>query len=162
MLYHKGKFLQRGAGLGNIFGSLFRSIAPMVKKFLPTAKAYATKIIQNPVTKSLAQTASESAGKAGMQLATDILSGENVGESLKKGVKTVGSDVIETAKKKMTGGRKRKHVTTMTGGRKRKKVATNKGDRKKPKKVALPKSKGKKRCCKTKKINKFSEDIFDD
>jgi hypothetical protein len=100
MLYHKGKFIQRGHGLGNIFGSLFRAI-------MPVAKNVFSRIVSSPITKSLAQTASESATRAGMQLANDVLSGENVGQSLKKGLGTVGSDVIETAKRKMTGGKRR-------------------------------------------------------
>lgn len=102
MIFHKGKYIQRGRGIGSIFAGLLR-------KVIPAAKFFSSKILASPVTKSITETAKQSAAKAGLKLAHDILSGENVGQSLKKGMKEVSSDIIDTAKTKMSGGgRKRK------------------------------------------------------
>ena len=101
MLHHQGKFIQRGRGLGSIFGSIFRTL-------MPAARNIATKIINSPITRSIGQSAAESLTKAGMQTAADVLAGENVGTSIKRGLTTVGTDVLETARKRMTGGGKRR------------------------------------------------------
>ena len=111
MIYHKGKLLQKGNGLGGIFSGL-------IKRFLPAVKVLGSKVLASPITKSIAESAKESAAKAGLQLAQDILSGENVKESLKRGIGTVGEDIFETTKKKLSGGGKK-------GGKRKNTKASN-------------------------------------
>ena len=78
---------QRGAGLGSIFVSLFRAIAPMAKS---AAKAVGKKALN-----------------AGLEVAADTLSGQNFKESLKTHAKALGQDMVQgaqaTLKRHMTG-----------------------------------------------------------
>ena len=89
---------QRGAGLGSIFASLFRAIAPMAKS---AAKAVGKKALN-----------------AGLEVAADALAGQNVKESLKTHAKALGEDVVRGAqtalKRRMEGsGRGRKRAKTV-------------------------------------------------
>ena len=119
MIYHKGKLLQKGYGLGGIFSGLIR-------RFLPAVKLMGSKILSSPITKSIGESAKESAAKAGLKLAQDILSGENVKESVKKGLGTIKGDVLETTKKKLSGGGKK-------GGKRKNTKASNSKKNKKTK-----------------------------
>ena len=78
---------QRGAGLGSIFASLFRAIAP--------------------VAKSAAKAVGKRALNAGLEVASDALAGQNVKESLKTHVKALGQDMVRDAqtalKRRMEG-----------------------------------------------------------
>ena len=69
---------QRGAGLGSIFASLFRAIAPMAK--------------------SAAKTVGKRALNAGLNVASDVLSGQNPKEALKMRGKEMGGDLIQDVK----------------------------------------------------------------
>jgi len=91
-----GRVIQRGHGLGNIFASLFRRLLPAVKNL-------GRKIISSPITKNILDSAKKSAIKAGIHTAQDVLSGENVGETLKKNIKQVGSDVRDAAIQEIAG-----------------------------------------------------------
>lgn len=127
MIRHKGQFLQRGQGIGSIFGSLFRSV-------IPAAQFLGRAIMGSPVTKNVLDVAKKSAIQSGLQLAQDVLGGENVKESVKKGLGRVGGDIGENLKKSMVGS-----------GRKRK--------------ITIKNTKTKKTCCKKK--GKTMQDIFD-
>jgi hypothetical protein len=78
---------QRGAGLGSIFASLFRAIAPMAKS---AAKAVGRKALN-----------------AGLGVAADALAGQNVKDSFKTHATAMGQDLVTDAqsalKRRMTG-----------------------------------------------------------
>lgn len=71
-----GQAYQRGYGLGNIFGSLFRSAVPLLKQGLKT------------VGKKALQT--------GIQVADDVISGQNLKESVKHRAKTAGKELLSS------------------------------------------------------------------
>lgn len=82
MLIHRGKFIQSGRGLGSFFNSIARTILPGLSSFFQSQPA-----------QQILHSAKDSAIKAGLHLASDTLKGENVGDSLKKQLKSFGEDV---------------------------------------------------------------------
>jgi len=86
---------QRGAGLGAIFGSIARTLLPFAKNYLlPAAKNYLL-----PAAKSYALSHGQQAIKG---IASDVLSGRNVRETIKehgqsalKGLKEYGQSALK-------------------------------------------------------------------
>ena len=106
---YQGRFVQRGNGLGSIFSGFMRYV-------MPAAKFFGKKIISSPITKNIVNTAKKSAIQAGLSTVQDIMSGENVGQSLKRNLSRVGDDVLETASKELmsgSGARKRKLLSLL-------------------------------------------------
>lgn len=66
---------QRGHGLGNFFRSLGRTVMPLISK---GARAIGKQVL-----------------RTGAEVASDVLSGENVGESIKKRSKAAASDALD-------------------------------------------------------------------
>jgi hypothetical protein len=77
MEYHRGRYIQRGRGIGSILSSFFRTVFPIVKSI-------GSSILKSPVTKEVLSTAKNSAIDAGLNIAADALSGENVADSMAK------------------------------------------------------------------------------
>ena len=90
----KGLSYQRGAGLGSVFRSLFRAILPIAK--------------------SAGKAVGKRALKAGANIATDIVSGKPLKESLKQNGKEAAADLLEKGTKKLRGGK----LGTIKGARK--------------------------------------------
>lgn len=81
---------QRGAGLGSIFRRIFRAIMPYAKS----------------AGKSLLST--------GADIASDVVSGENLETAVKKNARKTAGNLLEAAAKKMRGGKlgKRRAINT--------------------------------------------------
>jgi len=77
MLGFQGTRYQRGAGIGNFFGGLLRSILPMVK--------------------SAGKAIGKQALHTGLNVASDALSGRNVGESFEEHAKTGTRNLLSKA-----------------------------------------------------------------
>ena len=90
MLIHRGKYVQSGAGLGNFLGKIFKKVWPVI-----------TDIFSSAPVKQVTSDVKDSALNAGLNLASDIIQGENVKDSLEKNAKqfgkNVGQSVITTA-----------------------------------------------------------------
>jgi hypothetical protein len=91
MDYHRGRYIQRGRGFGSILSSFFRTVLPVVKSI-------GSSIIKSPITKQVLSTARNSAIDAGLNIAADALSGENVGDSLQKHAGTVAQNIAQTVR----------------------------------------------------------------
>jgi hypothetical protein len=90
---------QRGAGLGSLFRSLFRTILPIAQS---AGKAVGRRAI-----------------KAGAELASDLVAGESVEHAFKARSKQAVGDLLESAAKKMRGGRKRRSTQRKTPSKSR-------------------------------------------
>jgi hypothetical protein len=90
--YYSGVPLQRGYGLGGIFGSLFRTIFPFIKQ---GAKTVGKELL-----------------KTGVSIASDVVSGQNVKSAAKQRFqetgKTLADKAVNKAKSMLGGGYKRK------------------------------------------------------
>lgn len=90
MLIHRGRYVQSGNGFGGFLGNIFRKVWPVISNIFNSA----------PV-KKVTSDVKDSAINAGLNLASDIIHGENVKESLEKNAKefgkNVGDSVINTA-----------------------------------------------------------------
>lgn len=76
---------QRGAGLGSLFRSLFRAILPLAK--------------------TAGRAIGKQALKAGAEVATDLVAGKNLKQSLEQHGKEATADLLAKASKKLKGGR---------------------------------------------------------
>ena len=65
--YHTGRRLQRGRGIGSLFGTVFRSLLPLGKKILTSNTA-----------KSIAKSVGNSLKDAAVDTALDALEGKNI------------------------------------------------------------------------------------
>lgn len=116
----------RGAGIGSIFSNVFRGVIPLVSRLFKT-------VSKTPVGKSLLKKAKKTGLKAGINVVSDTLRGENVLKSAKKHSKSAAKELkqgaVKTAVKALQGqaassssprGRKKKNP-------RRKVVATSAG-----------------------------------
>jgi hypothetical protein len=129
---HRGPYIQRGRGIGS-------SLTAMFKGAIPALKLFGEKIIQSPVTKEIVKTAKRSALDAGLNVASDLLKGKKIKQSVSENVDTAKKAVtnslvtaLEKAKvdtvgkkpvvksKKMSGKRGKKQVTFPTTRKSRK------------------------------------------
>ena len=79
MSFHRGPYLQRGRGIGNIFSSI-------LKRIIPAAKVLGKNFLSSPITKSVLREAKDSAINAGINIATDVMQGDNVGQTIHKNI----------------------------------------------------------------------------
>lgn len=97
--YHTGRRIQRGRGIGSLFGSLFRTLLPLGKKLLTS-----------DASKSIARSVGKTLKEAAVDTAMDVLQGKDVKEaaqqSLNKTKRKIASTIrsntrmITTKKKK--------------------------------------------------------------
>jgi len=96
LVYYKSSYRrQRGAGLGSILGSIARRLIPIAQNILwPAAKKY---VLPHAAT-------------AAKQVASDVLSGRNVKESIKdhgkQALKGIGEQIVNQS----GSGRKRRRI----------------------------------------------------
>ena len=122
--YH-GERLQRGNGLGSIFGSLLRTILP--------------------VAKTVAKSVGRQALRTGAEVAQDFLQGNNIGASIRKrgkqGTRRLVAQGVQSVLKKQSGGgfgiRPRQPSKGIKRLQKRKKSAVASRKKKKSRKDAL-------------------------
>ncbi len=88
-MYHTGVYLQRGRGLGNLLSGLFRAV-------LPAAKTLGKGILNSQLTKDIAETAKKSAINAGLNLASDLVAGNNMKTSLENNVEAARENMSKT------------------------------------------------------------------
>ena len=94
------KYHQRGAGIGNILGGLFRTVIPLVKPALKTAAA---------TIKQVAKPAMKRVGKeflkGGVELASNLMQGKDFKSSIKetaeKGFSNLKRDAFNSVKRKL-------------------------------------------------------------
>lgn len=83
---HRGPYIQRGRGLGNIFASFFRAV-------LPAMKNVGKSVLKSSLTKDVLKTAREGALNAGINLMADTITGDNVVDNLKRNVAITRQEV---------------------------------------------------------------------
>ena len=95
----KGKRVMDGNGLGSILGGVFRAVAPALK--------------------SIAGSAARNLGKQALNVAGDVLRGEELGPSALRGLRAAGSGVLNDAarstgkRRRAPGGRRSKRAKTI-------------------------------------------------
>ena len=74
--YFVGSKVQRGHGLGSLFGGLLRSVAPLIRRGAVAVRKRAL--------------------KAGMQIADDVMAGQNIKQAAKRRVTDAGKDLMRS------------------------------------------------------------------
>lgn len=85
-----GMQFQRGAGLGAIFRSIFRTLMPLAKS---AGKAIGRQALET-----------------GASIASDVVAGESARESVEKHGRTGAANLLRKAAKRMEGGRLKKGI----------------------------------------------------
>jgi hypothetical protein len=98
---------QRGNGLGSIFGTIFKAVAPLAKSAL--------------------RTVGKSVLKTGLSVAGDALSGRNVVESMEDHGRSAAANLVRKASKRLTSGPKVVTVATASTRKPRRKGRKQKG-----------------------------------
>lgn len=131
----KGSVYQRGDGLGSIFAALFRSLTPLLRSNL--AKSVGRQILSS-----------------GVNLGSDVLSGQNFKSSLKRRAQETGINLLNDTAAQLRGQTgegikkkrkkyKRRQTAVPTTGVKSKKRPKKKTAKKKKKKTGASKKKRK-------------------
>ena len=81
MTFFQGSQHQRGSGIGSLFGGLLRAVMPMAKTALKTVGREAL--------------------RAGIGVASDALSGQDVGQAIQERAREGASELVEKAKRKL-------------------------------------------------------------
>lgn len=89
-VYHGSTRLQRGYGLGGLLGGLFRSAMPLLKKG--------------------AMTVGRQALQTGVDIAQDVISGQNVKTAAKRRLKAAGKQLGSKALRKIQTGKGNRNV----------------------------------------------------
>jgi len=110
----------RGAGLGSIFKTLYKTVSPLVKKLFTKG----TNVLTSNASKKLLKEARKAGLKAGLNVAESALSGENIGESALENLEQFGKSLVSRANRLVD---------------KKKKIKTKPVKRKLPKPKAKPK-----------------------
>ena len=96
--YHTGKRLQRGRGIGSIFGSILRSIVPIGKK-----------ILTSNVTKSIAKSIGSSLKDAAIDTALDVVEGRNLKESAQERLNETRGKIAKVIRSKTKKPKVKRH-----------------------------------------------------
>ena len=81
--FHRGNLIQRGQGIGGIFSSLFRTLAPIGRKVIKEAP----KLLKSASKSHLGKQLKRSAKRLAVNTAKDILQSGDINKSLKKSIK---------------------------------------------------------------------------
>jgi hypothetical protein len=100
MNYHHGPRFQRGRGLGSIFASLARGIAPITRLGLKAGRS----LISSPLVKQIGKTALDAARQSAVNLSADLIDGRDMKESAQSELNNARSKIAST----LRGGKKRK------------------------------------------------------
>lgn len=137
---HRGPFIQRGRGFGSALSSMYKS-------FVPALQLFGKKILASPLTQQVLQTAKRSATQAGLNVATDVLQGKKVKDSLTENISTAKQAVTDSIVSAL------KQANSQTGVTEELKVEPKRSKRKASTILAAKKG--------GKKNRKRSKDVFD-
>lgn len=87
--YYSGALYQRGHGIGGIFGSLFRSLVPLMRNTV------------GPALKHGAKAVAREAVRAGAGVASDVLSGQTLEDSIRRRGKQSTGRLVNRGKRKL-------------------------------------------------------------
>lgn len=95
-LVHTGPRYQRGAGLGSIFGSIFRTLIPVIGRVGKAAAKTGIKLAKSQAGRAVIKKAKRELKQTGINLASNIATGQDVGQGLKKDLKRASQRVANT------------------------------------------------------------------
>lgn len=106
MIIHRGERFQAGRGLGALFGGLLRGLKPLFSMGISAGK----KFLASDTAKNIGSTALDIGKTAAKNIASDLLQGKDIGESLNKELETAKAKVA--AKIRGSGRKKRRQRRT--------------------------------------------------
>ena len=112
MNFHSGLRHQRGAGIGAIFGSIFRALRPLASMGLSAGK----KFLGSNLARQIGSTALDIGKRSAKNIITDVLEGVPLTETASKQLEEAKSKIASMIKEQLPtipsefrgGGRKRK------------------------------------------------------
>lgn len=97
-----GQYTPPQSQYGKGFFSVFSKVLPFIKNIFQKIMPVAKKVASNPTVRQAANQLKDHAIDAGINVASDVLKGENIGKSIKREAANVGlntaQDLLDTAK----------------------------------------------------------------
>ena len=114
LLFHKSPYYiqpghgQTGEGIGSIFKSMFRFLAPAAKKTFSTVANVGKKILGNSTVRDVLNTVKEEAIKTSVNAVANAIQGNSVSEPMQSDIAEARDRIANTVRKMQPGsGRKR-------------------------------------------------------
>lgn len=121
MLFHRGKYIQRGYGrVGQRGGGIGSFLANIAKKIIPFLFKTGKAIASTGVGQRVISAAKDSAVNGGLNLVQDVLKGGNVKDSISTGLREAKKSVLSALKPRKPA-KKRRYVPYKTHPAKKKK-----------------------------------------
>ena len=128
-MFRVRKKAQIGRGLGGLMLGFLPRLIPVIKSAFQWVKKIITgKTVKN-LTRKTAETVANSVKQAGIKTVQDAVTGENIGESLKKNIGEAGTEILNSTAKNVG------QIALKTASNKFEKIAAKK--RKKKQKINL-------------------------
>ena len=99
MLGHRKRKVQVGRGLGTIFSTIFRKVAPIARTLFNVGK----RLFKSAPVQRVAKSAADSALDSGVRVIDDVVQGKNLKDSLKENITKVANDVGNKAASEAVG-----------------------------------------------------------
>ena len=96
--HHRGSFLQRGRGIGNLLAPLFRFLTPILKRGGSTAVKTLTKAVKSKAGKKILKQAAKSGAEGTKNLIGSAIAGEDVQKTMKTQVQKARKEIGQTIK----------------------------------------------------------------
>lgn len=107
IFFRGGELQQKGRGIGGFFRGLIQLFKPLIK----SAGSSLVKVASSPTTKSIAKSLGEQALNSSMNMAKDVIRGNDMKDSLYRemdNMKRTGTDIIDDIQLKRSRNEKRK------------------------------------------------------
>ena len=89
MYTHRGPYVQRGQGIGNVFGSIFG-------KVLPSLRLFGQSVMRNPIARQIGRVLKDQAIQGVKRVAADAIAGKNIGQSFNKNLNHARNKIAKT------------------------------------------------------------------
>jgi hypothetical protein len=135
LLFHKSPFYmqpghgQSGAGIGSIFKSMFRFLAPAAKKTFNTVAKVGKQLLSNSTVRDVLDTVKQEAIKTSVNAVANAIAGNPVAEPIQADIAEARERVANAVRHIQPGsGKKRSILQGSKGGKRRKNNVTPEPD----------------------------------
>ena len=118
---HRGVLLQKGAGLGSMFGALSRWLIPLIRRGAKVAVRHGSTFAKSKGGQAILKTAKKELSKGGATLAKNVISGKNPKKDVKKDLRRASTNIVNAAlnleqQRRPKGGKRVAKKRRQTGG----------------------------------------------
>lgn len=109
MIYHKGREIQRGRGLGSFLSGLWRAFLPSAKSGLKQSLKATSKILKSPTVKKIGKTALKELTNSAVSVSADAIEGKKINKKvIKDRLKSARENIAKSVRDTMAKNKKTK------------------------------------------------------